>query len=183
MLFEQHLPKKKRLLADIRTNAVIKFCQAVKSTQAAMEEKTLTWDQHMEAHQRWLDVQQQQQQLEATSAVMKEAVTKGSKRKWGPSHHDDGEKRVYMCKYPPKGERPAMKARQVKPPDRNRPRHSFSVDAKTTNKNNPYSARWDSDDGTVTFMKQKIALWGCPSKRRRELERLTARMPDGERAA
>jgi hypothetical protein len=59
VLFEQHLPKKERLLANVRTNAVIKFCQAINTTQAAMEEKTLVWDWHMEAHQCWLDQQQQ----------------------------------------------------------------------------------------------------------------------------
>jgi hypothetical protein len=35
----------------------------------------------------------------------------------------------------------------------------------------------------VEFIGQRIALWGCPSKRCRELERLTARTPDGERGS
>lgn len=93
-----------------------------------------------------------------------------------------GVAKMSTCKHAPHGKRPEMTARQVKPPDRNRPRHSFSIDAKTSNRTNPYSARWDNNEGVVVFMKQRLALWGSPSKRRRELERLTTRMPKGERA-
>jgi putative transposase len=173
ILFEQHLPKKDRLPNDVRCNAVIKFCQAVTSTRAAMEEKTIAWDRAAQAHERWSMAREVKQM--PTDAIQ---PPRPKKRKWIA----DDTPKTYASKHGPKGERPSMAARQVKPPDRNRTRHSFSIDAKTTSKANPYSARWDNDDGVVVFMKQRLALWGCPSKRHRELERLTDRMPDGERA-
>jgi IS605 OrfB family transposase len=75
-----------------------------------------------------------------------------------------------------------MGPRQVKPTDRNRTRQSFSIDA-TPGNANPYSARWDIvGDDRVHFMGTAVRLWGKPAKRRRELARLSARMPDGQRA-
>lgn len=44
ILFESARSKADRLPADVRTNAVIKFCQAVNATRAAVEEKALSWD-------------------------------------------------------------------------------------------------------------------------------------------
>jgi len=84
----------------------------------------------------------------------------------------------------PKHDRPEMKPRQVKPPDRNGPRHSFTITPKLNNKCNPFSVRWDTtecqNEGSVLFMKQKLRLWGCPSQRARQLNRLTERMEGGE---
>ncbi|ELR19276.1 uncharacterized protein ACA1_264500 [Acanthamoeba castellanii str. Neff] len=52
IFFEQHLPKRALARRWIRCNAVIKFCQAVNATRAAMEEKTLAWDRAAQAHDR-----------------------------------------------------------------------------------------------------------------------------------
>ena len=43
VLYEKHMPKKERLLADVRMNVVIKFCQVVNLIRATMEEKALAW--------------------------------------------------------------------------------------------------------------------------------------------
>ena len=56
-------------MADVRTNAVLKFCQAVNLARAAVEEKMLEWDRHMDAHQRLLCEQRQERENELASRL------------------------------------------------------------------------------------------------------------------
>lgn len=200
ILFEQRLPKGARLRSVVRTNAVTKFCQAVNATKAIVEEKALAWDRTAQAHERHLmgieDVFVPTVQTVSASAPTTKRRPAATKRKRADQEETDegiqadryGVARMWTRRHPPRGNRPEMRPRQVKPPDRNRPRHSFSIDANPRKRNpDSYTARWDSkecqEDSSVLFMRQKLALWGCPSKRKRQLDRLTAKMPDGEQAS
>ncbi|AGO83341.1 Transposase [Pandoravirus dulcis] len=202
ILFEQRLPKGDRLISSVRTNAVIQFCHAINATKALVEEKTINWDRAAQAHERYLMMREDTlvpittPQTASASTPTAKRRPAATKRKRGNREDTDegirtdryGVARMWTCRHPPRGDRPEMRPRQVKPPDRNRPRHSFSVDAHPR-KTNPdsFTVRWDSkecrDNSTVVFMRQKVALWGCPSKRKRQLDRLTARMPNGEQAS
>jgi hypothetical protein len=60
---------------------------------------------------------------------------KGGRKRKTPAEKNDnldryGVKKVTASKHPPKGDRPKMRRRQVKPPNRNRSKHSFAIDAK-----------------------------------------------------
>nr|UMO78359.1 Transposase [Pandoravirus belohorizontensis] len=155
--------------AVVRCNAVIRFCQTVSTIQALVEEEGIAWD--------------------ARSAVgrVSTATTRRARTATRPSDASRKRKRAEpdapaAAARTPRRPRPAMGPRQVKPTDRNRTRQSFSIDA-TPGNANPYSARWDiKDDDRVHFMGTAVRLWGKPAKRRRELDRLSARMPDGQRA-
>lgn len=201
ILFEKRLPKGDRLKNDVRTNAVIEFCQAINATKALVEEKALVWDRAAQAHERYLmgleDIFIPTVQASASAPlarIMTPMPATAKRKRPNPEETDDGTRtdrygvaRMRTCRHSPGDDRPEMRPRQVKPPDRNRPRQSFSIDAKTTSKTNPYTVRWDSKEcregSCVLFMRQKVALWGCPSKRKRQLDRLTARMPGGEQAS
>jgi IS605 OrfB family transposase len=167
--------------SDVRRNAALAFCKAVNATKAQMEEKAVEWDEKMEAHRRWLDRDKRVDQEMALAQASGEKLTKAGSRKRVHSKLPEKEKKLPTRKTPPKGDRPAMKPRQVKPPDRNAASHSFHIDA-TPGKANEFSVRWDvgGDNKIVRFMGLNVPLWGCPSKRRREIDRLTNRLSADE---
>ncbi|BCU03134.1 transposase [Pandoravirus japonicus] len=198
ILFEQHLPKGDRIRSAVRTNAVIKFCQAINATKALIEKKALAWDRVAQAHERYL-MGAEDTFVPARGSMVPVTRSRPAAAKRKRAHQEEtdegvrtdryGVARMRTCRYAPRGDRPEMRPRQVKPPDRNRPRHSFSIDASPRggNRDSSYTVRWDSkecqEDSRVLFMRQRVALWGCPSKRKRQLDRLTARMSGGEQAS
>nr|UDO47101.1 transposase [Pandoravirus massiliensis] len=153
--------------AVVRCNAVIRFCQSVSSTQALMQEQATKWDARM-------------------AAAHPPAQSSSSSRRAGVSSAPRKRKKAETpsatsAPRAPTKPRPEMGPRQVKATNRNRPHQTFSVDA-TPGNANPHAARWDAkDDDRVHLMGIAVRLWGRPAKRRRELDRLSSRMPNGER--
>jgi hypothetical protein len=159
--------------AVVRCNAVIRFCQSVSSTQALIEEAGIAWDDRKTAGQ---------PPTQTANSRRRSPAQSGGSKKRKRTDAEGVAPTTTAAASPPRRPRPTMGPRQVKPTDRNRTRQSFSIDA-TPGNANPYSARWDTKcDDRVHFMGTAVRLWGKPAKRRRELDRLSARMPDGQRA-
>ncbi|AVK76442.1 transposase [Pandoravirus neocaledonia] len=156
--------------AVVRCNAVIRFCQSVSSTQALMQEQAAKWDARMAASQ-----PRSSPSSSSSTARRTDVSSARGKRKQTEMSSASPAPRA------PTNPRPCMGPRQVKATDRNRPHQTFSIDA-TPGNANPHAARWDfKGDDRVHLMGIAVRLWGRPAKRRRELDRLSSRMPDGER--
>lgn len=166
--------------SDVRRNAVLQFCDAVKATQDQTEERAHRWDAKMEAHQRWLELQQRITDEEVLAQRTGERVTKNMCRKRAMGCHP---KKETTSKHPPRGERPMMGPKQVKPTERTKPVQTIRLDPRSGGVN-PFAASWFDDDGSVKIhgIGRKIRIWGSPSHRKRELRRLSEGMHDGERA-
>lgn len=153
--------------AVVRCNAVIRFCQSVSSTQALMQEQGAKWDARMAAARLPASSSSSARCTSASGASKKRKQTEASS--------------ASSATRAPAKPRPSMGPRQVKATDRNRPHQTFSIDA-TPGNANPHAARWDfEEDDRIHLMGIAVRLWGRPAKRRRELDRLSSRMPNGER--
>jgi hypothetical protein len=168
--------------SDVRNNAVIQFCQAVNVTQGQVAERAHIWDTKMASHQCWLRQQQAVADEEALVEMTGERITKRNTRKRALDAIPEREKKRSVSKYPPRGERPTMGAHQVKATDRNSSLQTIRIDARSGNANE-YTASWFAGDDAVKLRtgNMNVALWGSPSHRHRELQRLSARMHEGER--
>ncbi len=191
--------------ADVRNNAVISFCRAVAATQAFMKERQIEWDMKMAAYNRQAKQREEYEsqcitdehslladpefsqfservynmkEQEMKKQLKKKVTSFLLKRKRTNLKDEDKVQRVKMPKArPPSRERPEMKSDQVKPPTRNDPTLSFQMDVQPQSK---CSISWDIEQGKMFFMNQQVMLLGSPSARKRQLRRLTERMPNEE---
>ncbi|QPB44359.1 Transposase [Medusavirus stheno T3] len=177
-------PIHRRLIPyDVRFEAVTQFCQAVQATQSKIAEQQRVWDDKMAAHQRWLRQEQAVADEEALVELTGERIAKRRARKRALDAIAEREKKQPVSKHPPRGERPEMRVRQVKPTDRNSPVQTIRINTTTSSRTIIHAASWFENDDVVRLRSGlTIALWGSPSRRRRELRRLSARMHEGERA-